>query len=58
MIWKNTTDLGCGASKNGAGLYYIVCEYSPAGNVKDGYEDNVIPPKEKKKEDENNKKKD
>lgn len=39
LVWKNTTAVGCGAvqcsndASNGVQGWYLVCEYSPAGNV-------------------------
>jgi len=37
IIWKSTTKLGCGYvfcnGKNGTPGHYLVCEYSPAGNI-------------------------
>ncbi|KXL48636.1 hypothetical protein M433DRAFT_30432, partial [Acidomyces richmondensis BFW] len=39
LVWKNTTTVGCGITlctnhnENGANGLYLVCEYSPAGNV-------------------------
>lgn len=32
MVWKDTTDLGCGYQSCG-GMQFLVCQYWPAGNV-------------------------
>ncbi|KAL9636497.1 MAG: hypothetical protein Q9204_002240 [Flavoplaca sp. TL-2023a] len=36
MVWKTTTDVGCGATscdgENGTPGWYLVCHYFPAGN--------------------------
>ncbi|KAK1480204.1 SCP-like extracellular protein [Colletotrichum tamarilloi] len=33
LIWKDTTDVGCGRKLCGDGQWYLVCEYWPRGNV-------------------------
>ncbi|KAI1258441.1 CAP domain-containing protein [Xylariaceae sp. FL1019] len=33
LVWKNTTDVGCGRKLCGTSGWYVVCEYWPAGNV-------------------------
>ncbi|ANZ73364.1 BA75_00070T0 [Komagataella pastoris] len=45
VVWKSTTQLGCGYKECGTNRYYIICEYAPRGNiVSAGYfEDNVLP---------------
>ncbi|KAK0465392.1 CAP domain-containing protein [Desarmillaria tabescens] len=47
MVWKSTTELGCGYAKcsniyadYGGGVLYV-CNYNPAGNVDGEYADNV-----------------
>ena len=32
MVWKGTTEVGCGVA-SGGGNEYLVCQYSPQGNV-------------------------
>jgi hypothetical protein len=32
MVWRGTTRIGCGLA-HGQGQEYLVCRYSPAGNV-------------------------
>jgi hypothetical protein len=32
MIWKGTTHVGC-ATHDGGGWTYLICRYSPPGNV-------------------------
>ncbi|KAI1191827.1 CAP domain-containing protein [Nemania serpens] len=33
LVWKNTSDVGCGRRLCGAKGWYLVCEYWPRGNV-------------------------
>jgi len=46
-VWKNTTKVGCGAvncdssASNGVKGWYLTCEYSPAGNVKGAFRQEV-----------------
>jgi len=51
VVWKSTTQLGCGAAKgtktiNGTlyNAFYVVCQYSPAGNVQGQFPANVLKP--------------
>jgi uncharacterized protein YkwD len=51
VVWKGSTQLGCGASKgtktlNGTryNAFYVVCQYSPAGNVSGRFPANVLKP--------------
>ncbi len=51
VVWKSTTQLGCGAAKgtetiNGTvyNAFYVVCQYSPAGNLEGQYPANVLKP--------------
>ena len=32
MVWKGTTEVGC-ATASGTELTYLVCRYSPPGNI-------------------------
>lgn len=47
LVWENTKQVGCGAVKcnndaeNGAHGWYLVCEYSPPGNVVGQFKENV-----------------
>jgi hypothetical protein len=49
MIWKSSKKLGCAFvlcdGKNGTPGHYLVCEYSPHGNItnKGYFEENVLP---------------
>ncbi|XP_070539194.1 Golgi-associated plant pathogenesis-related protein 1-like [Ptychodera flava] len=47
VVWKNSKTLGVGfaPSKNKANTWYVVGNYSPAGNVQGQYEQNVKPAK-------------
>ena len=33
IIWKQTTTVGCAISQDANGIYYVVCEYYPPGNI-------------------------
>ena len=47
LVWKDTTKVGCGAVhcnsnvNNGASGWYLVCEYTPRGNVIGAFKQNV-----------------
>lgn len=49
MVWKSTTKLGCAYvacnGKHGTPGHYLVCEYSPRGNIITGrrFRENVLP---------------
>lgn len=49
IVWKSTRKLGCGVAscegKNGTPGKYLVCEYSPAGNIMNRhyFQANVLP---------------
>ena len=38
MVWKSTCNMGCGYSEN-----YVVCRYTPQGNILGRFEENVMP---------------
>ncbi len=44
MIWRESRKLGCGVSACPDGAKMLVCRYSPRGNVKGQFRDNVPPP--------------
>ncbi|USW58000.1 Putative CAP domain-containing protein [Septoria linicola] len=50
LVWRNTTDVGCAVvdcendSDNGVKGAYLVCEYSPRGNVEGQFKANVRKP--------------
>jgi glioma pathogenesis-related protein 2 len=51
VIWKNTTKLGCGVAKGTVvrqgrqvNAFYVVCQYSPAGNSFKQFAANVLKP--------------
>ena len=51
VVWKNSTQLGCGAAQGKATLggteynaFYVVCQYAPAGNVQGQFPQNVLQP--------------
>jgi len=44
VVWKSTTKLGCGQAlgrNNGLNGVYVVCNYSPAGNLRGAFGDNI-----------------
>ncbi|KAF9874928.1 extracellular scp domain protein [Colletotrichum karsti] len=41
LVWKNTTDVGCGRKLCGDNAWYLVCEYWPRGNVVGQFEEAV-----------------
>ena len=43
MLWKETEKLTCAVCGRGQGKVEVtvVCNYSPAGNIKDNYKQNV-----------------
>lgn len=45
VVWKETKELGVGIAESKCGLYYICCNYYPAGNVEGKYKENVPPRK-------------
>lgn len=45
VVWKDSTHVGCGSAKcDNLGYYMTVCNYSPPGNVRGAYGDNVNRP--------------
>jgi len=51
VVWKSTTQLGCGTAKGTKRInstlynaFYVVCQYSPAGNVQGQFPANVLKP--------------
>ncbi|WP_392531695.1 CAP family protein [Nostoc sp. C117] len=51
VVWKGSTKLGCGAAQGTATIqgtkynaFYVVCQYSPAGNVEGQFPANVLKP--------------
>lgn len=50
LVWKNTDSVGCGAAHcnneatGGAKGWFMVCEYTPRGNVIGQFRDNVRKP--------------
>lgn len=41
LVWKNTTDVGCGRKLCGESGWYLICEYWPRGNVIGEFDDEV-----------------
>nr|XP_033817962.1 uncharacterized protein LOC117368424 [Geotrypetes seraphini] len=46
VVWKDSREVGIGMATNGEGLFFVVGQYNPAGNITNvGYfEKNVLPP--------------
>lgn len=44
LVWKDTKSLGIAWASSNEGNVYIVANYSPAGNVRKQFTDNVLPP--------------
>ena len=50
MLWKATTEMGCGFFPRADGQNFVVCQYNPPGNmggfdIVNNYKFNVLPPK-------------
>ncbi|KAH8161785.1 hypothetical protein CIB48_g6468 [Xylaria polymorpha] len=41
LVWKSTTDVGCGRKLCGTRGWYLACEYWPPGNVIGAFKDEV-----------------
>ncbi|KAH6976180.1 CAP domain-containing protein [Ilyonectria sp. MPI-CAGE-AT-0026] len=41
LVWKDTTDVGCGRRLCGESGWYLVCEYWPRGNVIGAFKEEV-----------------
>ena len=46
LVWKGSTQIGCGAACNNKNKCYVTCNYYPPGNVLSQFEQNVFPLKE------------
>ena len=44
VVWKGSTELGCGMARSSSGAVYVVCNYSPPGNYMGRFDKNVLPP--------------
>ena len=45
VIWKGSTEIGCGKAKSYSGGTYVVCNYNPPGNYRSRFRKNVPPRK-------------
>ncbi len=43
VVWKGTSEIGCGATNCPGMGWYLTCEYKQAGNVISQFKDNVFP---------------
>uniref|UniRef100_V5H8I7 Putative scp gapr-1 like scp-like extracellular protein n=2 Tax=Ixodes ricinus TaxID=34613 RepID=V5H8I7_IXORI len=44
MVWKSTTRVGCAYAVSTSSTIFVVCKYSPQGNIPHEYQSNVLPP--------------
>ncbi|KAF7990229.1 hypothetical protein HCN44_000034 [Aphidius gifuensis] len=44
VVWKDSTELGVGFSRNSKGEIYVVCNYNPPGNFIGSFGNNVLKP--------------
>lgn len=51
VVWKSSTQVGCGAAEGTKTIdgnlykaFYVVCQYTPAGNMQGQFPDNVLKP--------------
>ncbi len=42
VVWKGSTELGCGKARSRRGGLYVVCNYSPPGNYLGRFPENVL----------------
>lgn len=42
VVWKGTTEVGCGQARDAKGGTYIVCNYNPPGNMQGRFPENVV----------------
>lgn len=45
VVWKDSTQIGCGLAKSRRGGTYVVCNYNPPGNYQGRFPANVLKPK-------------
>lgn len=43
VVWKDSTEVGCGRAKSSRGGTYVVCNYNPPGNYLGRFPENVPP---------------
>lgn len=43
LVWKSTTEVGCGISISRDSKIYAVSQYTPPGNVQGRFKENVLP---------------
>ncbi len=43
VIWKGSTEIGCGKAMSYRGGTYVVCNYNPPGNYRGMFSSNVLP---------------
>ena len=42
VVWKGTTEIGCGQARDAKGGTYVVCNYNPPGNFTGRFPENVM----------------
>ena len=45
VVWKGSTEIGCGQARDAKGGTYVVCNYNPPGNYTGRFPANVTPAK-------------
>ncbi|HRP69895.1 MAG TPA: CAP family protein [Turneriella sp.] len=45
VVWKDTTQIGCGSARSATGGIYVVCNYNPPGNYSGRFPANVLRPR-------------
>lgn len=45
VVWKGSTEIGCGQARDARGGTYVVCNYNPPGNYSGRFPANVTPAK-------------
>ncbi|XP_040180508.1 Golgi-associated plant pathogenesis-related protein 1-like [Rana temporaria] len=43
VVWKDSKEVGYGVATDGKRVYYLVAQYSPAGNASSYFQSNVLP---------------
>ncbi|HNN06058.1 MAG TPA: CAP domain-containing protein [Leptospiraceae bacterium] len=49
LVWKSTTEFGCGVAKSKSDRSFFVCNYNPPGNIEGTFAANVFKPESAKR---------